>query len=1031
MAKRGIIYFVLFIFKCVLIFPISNNRTNSVEFNKSEIFNLASNGLSHNIESQTDILKKLNSDFLNSINDGDSAKARILSNTILINLTKDGIDSLTLSNSRYYLGVYYLLSGRNMEAINWLKLSILVREQLGQKDETLVKSNFNLGVAFHNLGDFISMEKYTIVALEEEKALKKTNSNSLILSCLYSLITAKFGLNEYDMAIKYGEEALKVMNEFTIDINSEILGLYANIGISYARLSDYSKALLFFEKAEIIYNQTNFPRDDNYINLLNNLAATYFFLGMKEKSDEYFQKGLELAKGSDSFLSMNFIHSLAAVLGQAGKADKGEELIRNSLEKAEMIFGKDSKRYFEVLNNYANYLRSNNIDLVKSLNLYKECIDYINLHQEDVSLKNSIMLGYALTLTASGESWQALGLIQQLLFSRVPGITVYPVTDNPEIAYVEPNLWSIDVLKAKYKIIWDIYKKSQDFDYLKIAAQTAEMIVGLLEKVRINISEEESRLVLGDRYRDAYLFAIRDFEICYEQTGNPVYLEKAFEYSEKSKVAGLLASTRELKATQFNIPENIADLERQLKSEISFYNARIAESSIDQSLDNTLADEWKGRVFAATRKRDSLITVFERDYPGYYQIKYNTQVIKPDEIPVVAGRNTSYINYVVSDTVIYIFLTNRKFNRLVTVSVDSSFFSGARKFRNLLSMPLPGGNAKTDFLEYQKEGVLLYNTLIEPVRKYIISDKLLISSDNILSYIPFEIIPVKESSGEDLLYSEIPYLMNEFRISYTYSATVLAESARKAKSFSNSAVAFAPLYTGRINIDSLMFIRETGLPNIQDLPFARQEAEFVSRITGGKLFKNNEATEASFKAESGRFDIIHLAMHTVLNDEFPMYSKMLFYQENDSVEDGSLNTYEVYDLPLKAKMVILSSCNTGSGSLNSGEGILSLARGFIYSGSQSVVMAMWEIEDRTGTEIVRNFYRYLKRGASKSAALRKARVEYLKHVDMLRAHPYFWATLVIYGNDSPLYRSWKDLVPAGLIILIITLTLFVYFYRLR
>ena len=53
-------------------------------------------------------------------------------------------------------------------------------------------------------------------------------------------------------------------------------------------------------------------------------------------------------------------------------------------------------------------------------------------------------------------------------------------------------------------------------------------------------------------------------------------------------------------------------------------------------------------------------------------------------------------------------------------------------------------------------------------------------------------------------------------------------------------------------------------------------------------------------------------------------------------------------------MVVLSSCNTGTGFLYSGEGILSLARGFIYSGSQSVVMSMWEIEDKSGTEIVEN-----------------------------------------------------------------------------
>jgi CHAT domain-containing protein len=102
-----------------------------------------------------------------------------------------------------------------------------------------------------------------------------------------------------------------------------------------------------------------------------------------------------------------------------------------------------------------------------------------------------------------------------------------------------------------------------------------------------------------------------------------------------------------------------------------------------------------------------------------------------------------------------------------------------------------------------------------------------------------------------------------------------------------------------------------------------------------------------------------------------MHSTLIFSQDNDTIEDRYLKTYEVYGIPLKANMVVLSSCNTGAGMLYSGEGILSLARGFMYSGSESVVMSMWEIEDRSGTEIVKKFYDYLMKGNSKSIACEK------------------------------------------------------------
>ena len=128
--------------------------------------------------------------------------------------------------------------------------------------------------------------------------------------------------------------------------------------------------------------------------------------------------------------------------------------------------------------------------------------------------------------------------------------------------------------------------------------------------------------------------------------------------------------------------------------------------------------------------------------------------------------------------------------------------------------------------------------------------------------------------------------------------------------------------------------------------------------------------------------------------------------------------------------MVLSSCNTGTGLLYSGEGILSLARGFIYSGSQSVVMSMWEIEDKSGTEIVKAFYKNLKKGYSKSVALRKARVEFLKNADQLRAHPYFWSALVIYGDNTPIYTS--DVIKYFIAGAIAVLLLFLgYYFRKR
>ncbi len=165
------------------------------------------------------------------------------------------------------------------------------------------------------------------------------------------------------------------------------------------------------------------------------------------------------------------------------------------------------------------------------------------------------------------------------------------------------------------------------------------------------------------------------------------------------------------------------------------------------------------------------------------------------------------------------------------------------------------------------------------------------------------------------------------------------------------------------------------------------------------------ATEANFKANSGDYDVLHLAMHTIIDDENPMYSKLVFTQNSDSLQDGLLNTHEIYNMNFNARMVVLSACNTGDGKLLKGEGVMSLARGFFYAGCPSVIMTLWTVEDKTGSNLMSNFYTFLSQGLKKDNALRQAKLEYLKTADALKSHPYFWSGYVTLGDVDPLYDN--------------------------
>jgi CHAT domain-containing protein/Tfp pilus assembly protein PilF len=915
----------------------------------------------------------------------------------------------------------------------FLKLSWEIRDKLEIYDLRSAKASYNLALAYRNLGNYFKLEEYS--SLSVKGYIKVLGDSTTELLDPYSaLCGAYIELQETAKAIDISNKALVIAEKNIRDINpGKIADIYSNLGVCYIRMADFSKAKIFSEKSENICKSNNLIFDDNYLNLINSLAIVYDGLGLKDKSFEYYQKGVTLAKTfpETTSFTLNIINSFAINLADSGKNEKAEELYTFIISKAAKSKTENPQLYYEVLNNYAEFLREYNkqndsVIYAKSLDYNAQCMKYLLDNPEDHRLMDPIYIGYSLSLSKSGDPVKAVKYIQDLITEKYKMQNPDLTFGNPALSDIKPNKLSLKIFKAKYNILWNIYTKTNDKEALEASAGTSEIVISLLEKIRINISEEESRLLLGDKYRDLYFNAINSFMQLYKDTSDKVYLEKAFEYAEKSKVAGLLSATRELKASQFQIPVDLADLEFRIKSNLSALNEMISENTNKEKPNNELMQELNDKVIRITLSRDSLISVFEQKFPGYYSIKYNTRVALLENIPEIVGRNGNYVNYVMSDSLIYIFVANRKFSHLTSVKIDSLFYDQIKQFRSLLLMPGSSEDAAAAFFKYQTMGYELYKKLIDPVRHYLISEKVIISPDNYLSYIPFETLPVNEVSETTLKYRSIHYLMEDFDISYTYSATFMSESVSSGINYSNTTISFAPDYPNPIDVNAILMSRQEDHGILSDLPFARMEAEYVSEITNGLLYENTYAKESVFKNSAGDYDIIHLAMHTLMNDKDPMRSTLIFSPEKDSLNDGYLKTFEVYGLPLKAKMVVLSSCNTGNGFLSTGEGILSLARGFIYSGSKSVVMSMWEIEDRSGTEIVKMFYSNLKRGYSKSESLRRARISYLKNSDQLRSHPYFWSALVVYGDNSPLYFS-RYLI-AGLTVIGIILSVLITLY---
>ncbi|MCB0785373.1 MAG: CHAT domain-containing protein, partial [Flavobacteriales bacterium] len=84
-----------------------------------------------------------------------------------------------------------------------------------------------------------------------------------------------------------------------------------------------------------------------------------------------------------------------------------------------------------------------------------------------------------------------------------------------------------------------------------------------------------------------------------------------------------------------------------------------------------------------------------------------------------------------------------------------------------------------------------------------------------------------------------------------------------------------------------------------------------------------------------------------------------------------------------------------------GEGVRSLAHSFAYAGCPSLVMALWQVDEKSTAEILDRFYDGLADGLPKHEALRRAKLDFLDRAAGELALPYYWGGLVLVGDVTP------------------------------
>jgi CHAT domain-containing protein len=437
------------------------------------------------------------------------------------------------------------------------------------------------------------------------------------------------------------------------------------------------------------------------------------------------------------------------------------------------------------------------------------------------------------------------------------------------------------------------------------------------------------------------------------------------------------------------------------------------EENQNSEPDSARIELFNAKIFQLGEEYEQLVQLFEDSFPNYYSFKYKNEVVGVEAVQRRISRKTAVVEYLIEEPnekqqygqVFKFIITDNDF-RFTRDVIDSTFVSDIESVYQFLTSSKYLFTGKEEYKGYVTSAYQLYRALLEKDQKLLEDRELVIIPDDKLAYIPFDALLSQMPDTSKMNFRTLPYLVQDYSISYTYSATLLYNYFDKAKLAEKDLMAFAPSYQGDDRDYTAISEYRAGL---LPLPAVSKEVGFIREYVSGDVFKDSLAQESVFKKLASGYDILHLAMHTLINDTLPMYSKLAFSKPGlDDAEDGWLNTNEIYTMDLKARMAVLSACNTGSGKLQKGEGVMSLARGFLYAGCPSIVMTLWEVEDESGAYVMKDFYKFLSKGKSKNEALRSAKLAHIENADPLKAHPHYWLGYVVIGNQEPLFKS-KDI----------------------
>lgn len=714
------------------------------------------------------------------------------------------------------------------------------------------------------------------------------------------------------------------------------------------------------------------------------------------------------------------------------------------------ISTKKSQRAFELyLEIFDFYLQSHQLDSAYTFLTRLQTLDTIHQHRAEIlqltgdyssvsgnieGAEKSYLNALAVILRLQGEKSEAiarcyLSLGEIYLREHKPDVAlkyfhqgVYSLSDlsevpgdlikNPPLSSLYSQRTMLRMLKRKAAALDALFGQSGNPVYHDGAWHTIRLAVRFMDGLRSGYSAETDKSLLVEDSYPVFEHAIALAYDFHHLSGEIRWIDSAFILMEESKALNLRDAVLHGQARRFaGIPDSLLQLENTLRLEIAGKERLIREY---RNSSYYLEATEVGYMQELAVKKDQyrqLIARYEGEHPKYYALKHKPIAIAIAEIRESLVPGQTMLEYFIGDSAIYLLRINMTGQQLYRIAKDFPLEAWVSAYRGALH-DFASGKSMLSLTQYAQAAHDLYRKLLP---EDIAGDHaMLIVPDGVLGYLSFS--SLLRTYPEDLSdIRDYDYLLWHHDISYSYSANLYLELHALHSASSGNALVCAPHFGG--------------LTDISSLQHNDREARNIRKLTRGQLLSGEDCTIPAFLSHLSNepYGILHLATHGSANDESGDASYLVF--SGEPANSAILYARDLYNLDMPFNLVYLSACETGTGELRRGEGIISLARAFFYAGVQSLVTTLWRVEDSRSAQLSEAFYRHLQNGTRKDSALSAAQRDYLHRLtpaEKVYAHPVYWSALIPVGNMQAIEFGTQSRISKWFKVLFICVGLFLF-----